>query len=91
MCERYVYICYTQRRQLLEAIGAVSATDAKKALSHGGNYQECVAAPLTQVADDLAVLQDEVDDRDNNVLEKSDHIHFSVEKVNKLNCSPCLC
>jgi hypothetical protein len=70
----------------LEAIGAVSAAEGKKALLRGGNYQECVTVPLSEATDDLAALQDEVDDdedRDGNPLE-SDRILFSVEKVNKI-------
>jgi hypothetical protein len=76
----------------LEATGAVSATEGKKALLRGGNYQECVTAPLTQAADNLAVLQDEVDsdgikDRDEGIssLKESDSILISVEKV---SCYP---
>src|ERR1700679_4142207 len=44
----YIY-ARSKQRQLLEAIGAIPASEGKKALLRGGNYQECVATPLTQV------------------------------------------
>jgi hypothetical protein len=71
----------------LEAIGAVPASEGKKALLRGGNYQECVTTPLTQVADNLAALQDEddgIEDENEDIL-ASNRILISVEKVNKLN------
>jgi hypothetical protein len=69
------------------AIGAVSAAEGKKALLRGGNYQECVTAPISEATDDLVALQDEVDDdkdRDRNILKGSDCILISVEN---LSCS----
>lgn len=42
--------------QLLEAIGAVTQSESKKAMSRGGNYQECVTTPLSTTADEMATL-----------------------------------
>jgi hypothetical protein len=66
----------------LEAIGAVTATDSRKALSRSGNYQECVVAPLSQETDDIAVLQDPDDNEiSDSPLTGSDVILTSVDKV----------
>ncbi|KAF8867503.1 hypothetical protein BD779DRAFT_1407483, partial [Infundibulicybe gibba] len=38
--------------KLLEGIGAISASDGRKATTRIGNYQDCVIAPLDQAQDD---------------------------------------
>jgi hypothetical protein len=48
--------------QLLEAIGAISGSDAQKANSQNGNYQDSTTAPLSRVHDDEAVVQNDGDD-----------------------------
>ena len=61
-------------QQLLEAIGAVLATESKKAMLCGGNYQECLTAPLSNTADE---------DGDGDVdMNNDDHILTCVNKVN---------
>jgi len=44
--------------KLLEAIGAISAAESKKATSRSGNYQDSATAPLGREHDDDAVGQD---------------------------------
>ena len=71
-----------QGPQLLEAIGAVSPTESKKAISHGSNYQECVTMPLSKASDNLAVWKDENGSDSDVDIDKSDHIFTCVDKVN---------
>jgi hypothetical protein len=69
----------------LEAIGAVSGTESKKATSRGSNYQECISAPLSEAADDLAVRRDkDVDDIDdaNGISGELNHVLTSIDKLN---------
>lgn len=66
--------------QLLEAIGAISKTDSKKAAARGGNYQDVVSASLSRVNDNEAVaLEDQFDeDGEGN---SAAGILTSIEKV----------
>ena len=50
-------------------------------MSHGGSYQECITAPLSNAADHLPVWQDEDGDGDVD-MNRGDHILTSVDKVN---------
>ncbi|PPQ79924.1 hypothetical protein CVT25_002998 [Psilocybe cyanescens] len=65
--------------KLLEAIGAISGQDGKKASSHSGNYQEIVTMPLSSASEDLAVSQD--DDKEDSDRADDDYILSSVTKV----------
>jgi hypothetical protein len=44
--------------KLLEAIGAISKADSKKAVAHGGNYQDNITTPLAREHDDNATAND---------------------------------
>ena len=48
--------------QLLEAVGAILKSDAQKATSQSGNYQDLATAPLSHAHDDVAMMQDESED-----------------------------
>jgi len=48
--------------QLLERSGAISASDAKKSVSHIINYQDSVTELFGDESDDAAVLRDDDDD-----------------------------
>jgi|ERR1700678_1101013 hypothetical protein len=86
VCAKIFFMCQILRgQQLLEAIGAVSLTESKKAMARSGNYQECVTAPLSEAANDFAVLQHEDDeDADIDDFGNFDRVLVSVDKVNKL-------
>jgi hypothetical protein len=42
--------------QLLEGVGAITATDRKKATSRAGNYQDAVTEPLDREHDDATAV-----------------------------------
>ena len=69
--------------QLLEAIGAISNSDAQKATSWNGNYQDSTTAPLSRVHNDKAVIQDDGDQLDNTTLtpDTSGNILVAIDKV----------
>jgi hypothetical protein len=69
--------------QLLEGIGAISATERKKATSRSGNYQDSVTAPLSRTFDDDAVGKADEDEQDDVSLEldRSGNILSAVEKA----------
>lgn len=69
--------------QLLEGIGAISATECKKAMSRRGNYQDSIAAPIDRGSDDDAVARDGEDEQDNPSLEvdPTSSMLSAVEKV----------
>lgn len=78
----YTNFCVSQ---LLEAIGAVSPLDGKKAASRGGNYQDNVVLPLSDDADEIAERQDEEyyeesTDENESVVE-TDRVVTAVDKV----------
>jgi hypothetical protein len=50
--------------QLLEAIGAISKSDAQKATSQKGNYQDSTTTPLSRLHDNEAVVQNDGDQLD---------------------------
>ncbi|KAF8064936.1 hypothetical protein FPV67DRAFT_1419488, partial [Lyophyllum atratum] len=69
--------------KLLEAIGAISKTEAKKAASRSGNYQDSTTAPLSRDHDDDAAAREDTDE-DAGIsfsLDKSANILPAVEKV----------
>jgi hypothetical protein len=63
----------------LEAIGAISAAESKKAASRSGNYQDCVTAPISCSFDDEGLAQSE-DNEDENA-DITGYICSAVEKV----------
>ena len=69
--------------QLLEGIGAISATESKKAMSRSRNYQDSVTAPLSHMCDDDAVGRDGKDEQDEVSLEldRSGSILSAIEKA----------
>jgi hypothetical protein len=69
--------------QLLEAIGAISKSDVRKATSRKGNYQDSATAPLSRTHDDEAVVQDDGDQLDDVTLtpDASGQILPAVDKV----------
>lgn len=69
--------------KLLEAIGAISKTEAKKAASRGGNYQDSATAPLSRDHDDDAAAQEDVNQEESIslLLDTSANILPAVEKV----------
>ena len=69
--------------KLLEGIGAILASDSKKAKSQCGNYQDSVMAPLTKAADDEATAHEGGDEQDDIVLvvDSSNEILAAVNKV----------
>jgi hypothetical protein len=69
--------------QLLEGIGAISASESKKAKSRSRNYQDSVTAPLSRTFDDDAVAQGNEDKQDDLLLEVdgSSTILSAVEKA----------
>jgi hypothetical protein len=71
--------------KLLEGIGAISASDSKKAKSRRGNYQDSVTAPLTKAADDEATAHEGGDEQDDIVLvvDSSNEILTAVDKVSE--------
>jgi hypothetical protein len=62
----------------LEVIGAISASESKKALSCRGNYQDVVSAPLTNAFDDKTAAMDGEDEEDKT---EEDCIFHAVYKV----------
>jgi len=50
--------------KLLEAIGAISKSEAKKAASRSGNYQDSTTAPLSHDHNDDAAAQEDTDQED---------------------------
>jgi hypothetical protein len=71
---------------LLEAIGAISKTEAQKASSRSGNYQDSTTAPLSRTHDDDAAAQEDVDPQDvvSLSLDTLSNILPAVEKVGHL-------
>jgi hypothetical protein len=69
--------------QLLEGIGAISATESRKAMSRSGNYQDSVTAPLGLAFDDEALGKHNEDEQDetNPEVGRPEHILTAVEKV----------
>ena len=54
--------------QLLEAIGAISKSEAQKTTMWNGNYQDSTTAHLSHVHDDNAAVQDDGDQLDDVAL-----------------------
>ena len=71
--------------QLLEAIGAISKTEAQKATSRSGNYQDSTTVPLGRSHDDDAAAQDDGDQEEAVSLspDASGNILPAVEKVSQ--------
>lgn len=69
--------------QLLEAIGAISKEDGKKAASRGSNYQDSVTIPLDRAHDDDAVGLMDGEDLEQLSLTPttSNNILHAVDKV----------
>ena len=69
--------------QLLQAIGAILALEAKKATSQSGNYQESATAPLNVGDDDEVAGLNDADEQDPLCLSKdtNGHILIGVDKV----------
>ncbi|PPQ80850.1 hypothetical protein CVT25_001974 [Psilocybe cyanescens] len=72
--------------KLLEAIGAFSKTEARKAASRSGNYQDSTTAPLSRVHDDDAAVQEDGDQQDfvSLSLDTSSNILPAVKKLPKI-------
>ena len=68
---------------MLEAIGAVSKSNAPKANSQNGNYQDSTSAPLSRAHDDEAAGQDDGDQLGDVTLtpDASGNILPAVDKV----------
>jgi hypothetical protein len=68
---------------LLEAIGAISKSDAHKATSQNGNYQDSTTAPLSRAHNHEAVIQDDGDQLDDVTFtpDASGNILPAVDKV----------
>ena len=69
--------------QLLEAIGAISKSEAQKAASRSGNYQDSVTTPLDREQDSDAVTQEDaaVLETVELTVDASSKILPAVEKV----------
>jgi hypothetical protein len=75
--------------KLLEAIGAISSTESKKAASRAGNYQDAATASLDCNLDNDTTTQDEIEGNEGNqavsghtvVPDRSGSILSSVDKV----------
>lgn len=83
--------------QLLEAVGAILKSDAQKATSWSGNYQDLATAPLSHAHDDAATMQDKSEDINQQedpmlVPDLSINILLAVEKVHILIilCTKCI-
>jgi hypothetical protein len=63
-CLSQLFISYVIT-QLLEGVGAITATDRKTATSRAGNYQDAVTEPLDREHDDATAvgLYDEAEER----------------------------
>ncbi|KAF5310636.1 hypothetical protein D9619_008095 [Psilocybe cf. subviscida] len=74
--------------KLLEAIGAVSSSDSKKAAACGGNYQDNVVLPLSDDANEMAERQHKENYKestdDNESIADTDRILTSVDKLQKI-------
>ena len=69
--------------QLLEAVGAISKAESKKASSRGSNYQDSATAPLDRAFDDvLAAFQD--NNEEENMELNTDSSHEILPAVNKV-------
>lgn len=75
--------------KLLEAIGALTKSEADKATSRSGNYQDSLTTPLNRAHDDEAAgLDDSIQDTDISLLpDTSGKIVPAVDKV----CFSALC
>jgi hypothetical protein len=79
--------------QLLEAIGAISGSDAQKASSRKGNYQDATTAPLSRTHDDEAARQEDGDQFEGDITllpDLSGSIFSAVDKVSDFNFSFCV-
>jgi len=69
--------------QLLEGIGAISTTEAKKVMSRSRNYQDLVTALLSWTFNNDAVGRDDEDEQDKVSLElnRSRSILSAIKKA----------
>lgn len=85
LCVLVARINYSQIlvSKLLEAIGAISAAESKKATSRSGNYQDSATAPLGREHDDDAAGQDDADEQEvpSLVEDTTGNILSGVDKV----------
>jgi hypothetical protein len=84
LCVPVTRIIYSQIlvSKLLEAIGAISAAESKKATSRSGNYLDSATAPLGREHDDNAAGQDDADEQEPSLVEDTTgNILSGVDKV----------
>jgi hypothetical protein len=86
------YISLAQCHQLLEAIGAISKSNAPNATSRNGNYQDSTTAPLSRTHDDEAAGQDDEEQLGDVILtpDASGNILLAVDKVSHPSSHSCM-
>jgi hypothetical protein len=78
------HIIYLDYYQLLEAIGAISGSDAQKASSRKGNYQDATTASLSRTHDNEAAGQEDGDQPEGDITllpDQSGSIFSAIDKV----------
>ena len=81
-----IYLDY----QLLETIGTISRSDAQKASSRKGNYQDATTTPLSHTHDDEAARQEDGDQFEGDITllpDLSGSIFLAIDKVSYFNFS----